>query len=307
MTVTVLMSTYNGEKYLRGQLESILSQKLPADFSLKIIVRDDGSSDGTLSILEEYKTAHGEIFSYYTGENLRPEKSFWHLTAHCPKSDYYAYSDQDDYWYEDKLFRALERLTVEPDKDIPLLYSSNVMVADAELNPVSKMDARPRYTDFARVLIYNVSTGCTVVYNDPAHDEFIKYDMNKNLTIMHDRIADLICSMFGKVIYDFEPSMLYRQHGNNVCGEQTVCIRSFFARVKRFLGGSNSIRSNRARMLYSLYADRLDDEKKNLLYALGNYKKDKRAKRELLKNKAFRSDVRSDNFFFKWLVRLKKL
>lgn len=307
MLVTVMMSTYNGEKFLRKQLDSILAQELPSDTELKIIVRDDCSSDGTVAILEEYRDKYADKLSYYVGENIRPEHSFRHLTVNCPKSDYYAYSDQDDYWYPDKLARALQRIRSEEDGETPILYSSNVMVADAELNPVAPMRSETIYTDFAHVLIYNVSTGCTIVYNDKAQDEIVKYNMDENLVIMHDRLADLIVSMFGKIIYDMTPSMLYRQHGGNVCGEQSLGkFKSFVKRVKRFLGPSNSIRSDRARMLLDLYGDRLSEEKKQLLYALGYYKTDKRARKYLLKNKQF-AVKGFKNFLFHSVVRFKKL
>ena len=307
MLITVLMSTYNGEKFLREQLDSILAQELPENLQLKIIVRDDGSTDSTLAILDEYCRNHGEIISYYTGENLRPERSFWHLVVNCPKSDYYAYSDQDDFWFPDKLARAVKRIQEENDEDTPILYSSNVMVADAQLNPVAPMRSGKIYTDLAHVLIYNVSTGCTVVYNDAAHDELVKYDIDSNLLIMHDRLSDLIISLFGKIIYDMEPSMLYRQHGNNVFGEQSLGkVKSFFKRVKRFLGPSNSIRSERCKMFLRLYGDRLNDEQKELLHTVGYYKTDKAARKALMKNKAF-SKNRKEDFLFRWAVRLKKI
>ncbi|MDE6075130.1 MAG: glycosyltransferase, partial [Clostridia bacterium] len=209
MLISVMMSTYNGEKYLREQLDSILAQTLPDGFSLKIIVRDDGSTDATLSVLEEYCEKYSGVISYYTGVNLRPAKSFWHLLKNCPQSDFYSFSDQDDYWYKDKLKRGIEAIQAEPDQSIPLLYTSNVMVADSVLNPVDEMNSTKQYTDFAHMLIYNLSNGCTQVFNNCARDEFIKYDMDSNLVIMHDRLADLLTVTFGKIIYDDKPSMLY--------------------------------------------------------------------------------------------------
>ncbi|MCH5160763.1 MAG: glycosyltransferase family 2 protein [Clostridiales bacterium] len=306
-TITVLMSTYNGEKFLREQLDSILNQQLPLDFALKIIVRDDGSTDCTLDILKEYCDNTGNVVSYYTGENLRTARSFWHLLKNCPTSDYYAFADQDDCWYPDKISRAIATLQAEQNQDIPLLYNSNVMVADAELKPIAPMNADKLHTDLCHVILYNVSTGCTQVFNNAARDEFIKYDLDTGLQIMHDRIADLITVLFGKIIYDENTSMLYRQHGNNVVGEQSLGkVRSLFKRVKRFMGSSDSIRSDRARMLLDKYGDRLTDEQKHVLYVVGNYKTDKKARKELMKNKAFSRGKKSD-FFFHWAVRLKKI
>lgn len=307
MTLTVLMAAYNGEKFLRTQLDSILNQDLPQDIDLKIIVRDDGSTDGTLDILKEYCDNYKDAVSYYTGENVRTARSFWHLLKNCPKSDYYAFSDQDDFWYPDKLARAVKMLQEEPEQNIPLLYSSNVMVADADLNPIEGMNSVEMYTDLAHMLIYNLSNGCTQVFNNAAREEFIKYDLDNGLQIMHDRLADLLTALFGKIIYDPEPSMLYRQHGNNVCGEQSLGkVRSLFKRIKRFLGSSDSIRSDRCKMLLELYGDRLSEDQKHLLYVVGNYKTDKKARKALMKDKAF-SRGRSSDFFYRWAIRLKKI
>ncbi|MDE6666801.1 MAG: glycosyltransferase family 2 protein [Clostridia bacterium] len=307
MVISIMMSTYNGEKFLREQLDSILAQNLPDGFSLKVIVRDDGSSDATLSILNEYCEKYSSVISYYTGDNLKPQRSFWHLLKNCPPSDFYAFSDQDDFWYPDKLARAIAALQAEPNQNIPLLYTTNVMVADAELNPVAPMYSGKKHTDFAHMLIYNLSNGCTQVFNNCARDEFIKYDMDSNLVIMHDRLADLLTAMFGKLIYGEEPSMLYRQHGNNAVGEQSLGrFKSFIKRVKRFCGSSNSIRSDRSRMFLDLYGDRLTEEQKRLLWAVGYYKTDKKARKTLIKDKAF-SKGKKDDFFFHLAIRFKKI
>ena len=307
MLITVLLSSYNGEKYIAEQLDSVLAQKLPEDWSLKIIVRDDGSSDSTLSVLDEYVKNHGEIISYYTGENLKPARSFLHLLKNCPASDCYAFCDQDDVWLEDKLSRALAALQAEANQDIPLLYCSNATATDKDLNPIGLINGGKMYTDLAHVLIYVVSNGCTQVFNNAAREELIQYDMDSNLEIMHDRLAELTTAILGKMIYDETPTMLYRQHGNNVVGEQSIGrFKSFFKRVKRFMGSSDSIRSERCKMFLRLYGDRPDEEKKRLLYVVGNYKTDKKARKTLMKDKAFKKSKKAD-FWFRWAVRLKKI
>lgn len=295
MQLTVLMSTYNGEKYLRKQLDSILAQQLPEGVRLGIKVRDDGSTDSTVDILNEYVRIYGDTISYYSGENIRSARSFWDLLKNSPQSDFYAFSDQDDFWYPDKLKRAIEALQSEFDQDIPLLYSSNVTVGDAELYPIAAMNTERMHTDLAHVLIYCVSHGCTQVFNNFARDEFIKYDMDNNLAVMHDRMADLIAILFGKLIYDETPSMLYRQHGNNVCGEQSVSkIKSFWKRAMRFWRHEGYARSEISRMLIELYADRLNAEQKRVLSAVGYYKTDKKARKTLMKDKAFSKGKKAD-------------
>ena len=98
MKITVLMSTYNGEKYIREQIDSILQQSMPAD----IMIRDDGSSDGTVDIIEEY-ISKGTPVELIKGENVGVIASFFELIKAAPEEDYYAFSDQDDYWYPEKV------------------------------------------------------------------------------------------------------------------------------------------------------------------------------------------------------------
>ena len=103
--VLILMSVYNGEKYLVEQIESLIHQER---VDVSILVRDDGSSDGTIDILENYKTKG--ILDFYTGENLRPARSFMHLLFNAPDCDYYAFCDQDDVWLPEKLLVATDAL-----------------------------------------------------------------------------------------------------------------------------------------------------------------------------------------------------
>ena len=107
MKVLVLMSTYNGEKYLREQIDSILGQR---GVEVSLLVRDDGSTDATLTTLDEYKES-GRL-DYYCGNNLGPARSFMHLLQNAPASDFYAFSDQDDKWMDDKLSPPLPRWKV---------------------------------------------------------------------------------------------------------------------------------------------------------------------------------------------------
>lgn len=109
MKIAVLISTYNGEKYIRDQIESIMSQKV--DAQIDIIVRDDGSTDKTKDILEEYSKQ--KKLKWYTGENLKPANSFFNLLIQNETYDYYAFADQDDYWKNDKLRRAIEKIQIQ--------------------------------------------------------------------------------------------------------------------------------------------------------------------------------------------------
>ena len=160
MKLIVLMSTYHGEKYLREQLDSLLAQEHMPD---KIVVRDDGSSDGTLTILEEYRARDSRI-EYRKGENRGPAGSFYELIRDCEDAEYYALCDQDDVWMPDKLSAAVEALKKE-DESIPLLYCSRYTLTDEKLNPIdSNVSPLYNYSDFPHSLIYHTAPGCTFVF-----------------------------------------------------------------------------------------------------------------------------------------------
>ena len=304
--VLVLVSTYNGEKFLQAQLDSLIAQKLPNNYELGILVRDDGSTDSTTKILEDYKSRG--YLDWYTGKNLKPAKSFWDLVQNAPDAEYYCFCDQDDVWYEDKIARAVDSLNKENGEQ-PLLYCSNVMIADGDCNPIRPfIGDNGNYTDFAHSLIYSLAPGCTMVFNHSARCEFMKYDMNEEVEIIHDWLAHKISAMLGKFIYDPIPSMNYRQHGNNVIGVQKSGIVGFFKRVKRVLGKHASIRSLSAKSLINVYGERVDAEKLHLLEMVANYKTDKFLKKELFRMDVFKvDDPPFQNLMLKLAISLNKL
>ena len=118
--VLILMSTYNAEKYLVEQIKSLREQR---NVCVSILCRDDGSTDNTIHILKSLG------IDYYTGGNLGPARSFMDLVEKCSETyEYYAFCDQDDYWYPDKLKTAIEY--IDNEKESPVLYYSAVNVTD---------------------------------------------------------------------------------------------------------------------------------------------------------------------------------
>ena len=308
MKVTVLLSSYNGEKYIKEQIDSILEQDIKEFAELKILVRDDGSNDKTQSILDEYQQKG--LLTWYTGQNLRPARSFWHLLSNCEDSDYYAFCDQDDFWKKDKLSRAVKLLQENQSDNKPLLYCSAVTVVDAELKEFGVMDCSDSRPDpFAYSLVYSMVPGCTFVFNHSAKLEMKKYDIENNFVIIHDWLATKIVAMKGEVIYDEFQSLLYRQHGNNVIGCSKRGIGAFLQKVKKFLNGkSDSTRSEVAKSLLKVYGDELDKDSKEYYYLniVANYKNDKKLKKAFLREKVFYTN-KKNNFFLKALIRMKKV
>lgn len=306
MKITVLLSTYNGEKYLQEQLDSLYAQDLPEGFAMEILVRDDGSSDQTVNILEENRK-QGKL-TFYVGEKVKPAKSFWDLVQRTPASEYYAFCDQDDVWHTDKLLRAINRLREEKEQRQPLLYCSNVTVVDSVLNPIGNMHDghKTLYTDFAHSLIYSLAPGCTMVFNHAAREAFLRYDMNEQFEVIHDWLAHKITAMLGTVIYDATPTMLYRQHGNNVIGAQAAGLITLLKGIKRFMTTSALIRSKSARSLLNVYGEQVSSQNKRFLKLVSDYQESRQAKKLLIKEESFFVQKKTD-FLFKVLVKLNKI
>lgn len=298
MKLVVLMSTYNGEKYLREQLDSLVSQELKPT---KIIVRDDGSKDDTVNILEEYASNYGFI-DYYCGKNIGPAKSFFELINKVGGYDYYALCDQDDVWFKDKLSSAIEKLQKE-DSNIPLLYAGRFILTDENLNPL-KSDVSKLYSfsDFAHSLVFHSSPGCTFVFNNETRKQVIKYDVNKEYCLIHDAIIHKVATLFGKMILDNEPHMYYRQHKNNVYGLTAKKTIELFHRINNFLSGNvKKYRSNTAKSLLNVYGDICSKENRELMNIVANYQKDTSLKKQLMNDDCFKSQTIND-IFFKILV-----
>ena len=255
MIITVLMSTYNGEKYLREQIDSILAQE--GDFTVRLVVRDDGSSDSTTDILEEY-AAQGRL-TWYTGENLKPAKSFLDLVCTTKESDLYAFADQDDYWYPDKLYRAKEALK---DRQGPAIYATNALLVDGQRNCLG----RNVYTAIVHVDFYSLAMaanvmGCTCVFNEPLAKALRSHMPDK--LIMHDSYAAVLCAFLGgSVIYDHRPSMDYRQHGANVVGSQWKKTSALKDRIRKITKARNVSVAEQAQSLLEGHAAAAENEEK---------------------------------------------
>ncbi len=257
--IVVLMSTYNGEKYISEQIESILAQDIiNKNIKLSLIIRDDGSKDNSVNIIREYENKYPDIIKAYSEKNCGVIKSFFELLKKAPEAEYYAFSDQDDYWMPDKLSRAVKLIeskkeTAESDKELPVLYCCLPKLVDGELNPIESNISRPipRVT-FENALVENVCTGCTEVFNKKLYEILMKE--LPGFTVMHDWWLYLVAECFGEVIYDSEPHILYRQHADNVLGTKTGYIAEFKERFKRFKANRRNI-SNQVSELVRIYGN----------------------------------------------------
>ena len=220
--VAVLMSTYNGEKYLREQIDSILAQK---GVDLTLYIRDDGSSDGTIEVIKEY-IAKTDKIKLNIGKNIGVGNSFMQLIYDCPEGyDYYAFSDQDDIWLVEKLHVAVEMLKEYYN---PILYCSNQMLVDKNGDEIGLRHSKPVDISYLQILCNNMITGCTMVWNRKLQDFLTEKANRPSSNLLHKRIHDvwvaMVASVVGEIRYDERAYIQYRQHENNVVGVKKVSL-----------------------------------------------------------------------------------
>lgn len=268
-TIAVLMSTYNGELYLRAQIDSVLSQK---GVELLLIIRDDGSSDSTVSILQEYAELNDNIILLLE-TNCGAEESFNKLCQYASKhlsTDYYAFCDQDDVWDSDKLKIAIDALE-KYNIDSPNLYFSNLRMVDEELNYIRDFyTPNEVFVDKSKSLVQIFTYGCTCVFNRKA----LEYYCNVANKTFHDNWVYVICSYLGNVVYDPIGHIQYRQHSNNLSGHQKRGVSLTIKRIKRlFKGNLGHDFEIMARQLLS-FKEQLKKEDFRLIHKVATYRSD---------------------------------
>lgn len=227
-TVSVLLSTYNGQKYLEELLDSVLHQK---GVLVQLIIRDDGSSDSTIQIIQKYASQYPNI-TFFLEENVGCETSFELLTRYASSAkpcDYYAYCDQDDVWFPEKLLKSIS--AIEPEQ-CPCMYCCNQMITDKDLKPLGLLIPDEKYEIEERRLNNNYFLnrhGCTMVWNRALQVVFGNIKHHIPLTPGHDSWAMLVARCAGKVVVGKEPLMFYRVHGNNTGGYE----RNVLKRIKK--------------------------------------------------------------------------
>lgn len=301
--VLVLMSTYNGENYLVEQIESILSQK---DINVHLLVRDDGSKDKTLNILKDCET--DERVDLIKGKNWGCANSFKFLLLEAYKLrfdyDYFAFADQDDVWFPDKLHAATLKLSAYSE-DKPVMYCSNLLVVDKKLNKRGLFHPEIVQLSVANSLIESIATGCTMVFNRKVIELF--HDYTPQTIRLHDLWIYHMCMLLGEVCYDAEPHIYYRLHGNNVVGVKKSKLERLMSKwhsLKCFWKQHN--REIEAREILRTY-DKLLGDKKIIVKLLAMYNTNiyTRLKFFFLSNKYdFKMNNSEDNFWFRIRILL---
>lgn len=290
-TIQVLLSSYNGEKYVAQQIESILAQK---NVDVHLLIRDDGSKDHTLEVMSKYQDKNIKIIR---GENCGSTKSFFTLMQLAGNFDYYAFADQDDIWDHDKLFVAIEKIK---NYQKPAVYASNTRIVDSNSNFISCVKRTPKI-NLGSAMIKNYAAGCTQVFNKLLMVETKKFPPPN--VPYHDWWINILCLSLGGVsIYDPIPHMSYRQHGENVVGSNDSFFPKWSKRLNKFLHGSYH-RSLIAAQILEMYAESLSDQEKNLLKMISDCEKHPW---KILISNQFHTGNRVDDFFFYICVLCKK-
>ena len=280
----ILLSTYNGEKYIVSQLDSLLNQK---EVDINIMVRDDGSNDNTINIIKNFKDERITIFEE---NNVGSTKSFMELIKISSNADYYAFCDQDDVWDSDKLISAISK--IECYDNIPAIYSSNTKLVDSNLNFIKKEDKNP-VTTLGSAIIKNYATGCTVVFNKKLMD-LLKKSSDAEIPF-HDWWANLVAIAVGGIsVFDCSAHINYRQHENNVVGGSYSILKKWKNRLNRYKHNIY-FRDKMASELLKYYSKEIDKGTYDTLSIIEHYKFNKL---KIIFNKNIKTKKLADDLLF---------
>lgn len=231
MTVAILLATRNGARFLARQLDSYGEQTL-ADW--QVLASDDGSDDDTPAILERFRRDHPGRVTLVQGPQTGAAGNFLSLIRQAPPAGYTAFSDQDDLWLPGKIARAVAMLSGLP-PDRPALYASRVTICDAALRRLRLSPAPDRPPGFRNALVQNILHGHSIVLNRAAMALLRRAAGRGPQVVMHDWWAyQVVTGAGGRIVFDDESHVLYRQHGGNqVGGGPDVAGRLMRLRARR--------------------------------------------------------------------------
>lgn len=234
MKVSILLATYNSEKFLEEQLNSLVRQTY-SDWNLYI--RDDGSVDNTLKIIEEYKSKDNRIIVLRDDDNgLGAAKSFLKLLKSV-ESDYFFFCDHDDVWFDNKIEISMKKIfSMEGFEPRPLIVHSDLTVVDDKLEVIHpsfwKSSAiKPEVIgNKTFIQVFNCVTGCTMLINKEAKE--VSFPIPRSGVPMHDWwIAIQVLKNNGEIVFLNESTIKYRQHGSNEVGARTVGRKYIFDKI----------------------------------------------------------------------------
>ncbi len=226
-TIAICMATYNGEAYIRQQIDSILGQTCQ---NWILFIRDDGSTDHTPEILRQYAREQEDKILLIDDPTLSggsAQQNFASIlkwVTHRYSFAYFMFADQDDVWLEEKIEKSLRLMQCNETDSAALLVHTDLSVVDHQLTVLGDSffayrSLDPEVVDLPHLLVQNNVTGCTMLWNRALNDLL---DLSDPEIAMHDWWIALTACAFGKILCLKEPTVLYRQHGNNVVGATRV-------------------------------------------------------------------------------------
>ena len=294
MRVVVLMSTYQGERFVAEQIQSILDQ-LPLEG--RLVVRDDGSYDRTANIVRSFGDPR---ITLTCGPNIGFARSFFTLMAATPDdAEMIMLSDQDDVWLPNKIERAWRYL--KDTEGVPTLYCARQQLVDESLHPIALSKRCMRPPSFQNALTENIVTGCTAAFNRDALHLALKIEMPERV-YFHDWWLYLVITAFGEVIVDEEATILYRQHGGNVVGRGAGLMQ--YVEILRFLRKTSwvHIMYSQIEVFRFAHASNLSPSNRKLLENYFNPRKNFSIFRLVFSFKRFRQSFIGDVFLRGLLV-----
>lgn len=259
--VGILLCTFNGERYLREQLDSFMAQ---THEDWRLFVSDDGSTDSTLGILEAYQRVLGDRLTVMQGPRKGFGQNFLSLIRNTAvTADTYAFSDQDDIWLPDKLERSIAALQGMHDT-LPCLYCSRTQLINENGQITGLTPLFRKSPGFRNALVQSLAGANTMMINEAARTLLARTELDAPI-VAHDWLAYLVVSgCGGYVAYDPQPTLLYRQHRDNLIGANAG-LRSRLNRFSKMLGGRFKSWNEKNIKILNNYSSSLTPESRLLL------------------------------------------
>lgn len=262
--ISILMCTYNGEKYLKEQLASIKNQSI-SDWEL--LISDDGSTDRTLEIVEQFCGECKNEIQLIRGPRRGFALNFLYaIKKSSPNSSFFAFSDQDDIWNSDKLETAVTWLR-DQSSDVPALYCSVTEYVNEEghsWEPKKISKKLPWEPNFANALAQSTAGGNTMVFNRAARDLLLSWGTDFEVPSHDWWLYILVLGVGGQVMFDSRATVKYRQHTSNLIGGN-MGLCALCERGMKFLHGNYRMHNSMNINNLSLMENRLTDENIKIL------------------------------------------